>query len=137
LFVVFHSSLSLNLAQGVPRACDIWTLPLTKVKNLVTDNKHPGEVSYVSLKLLAQGVTTERPAVHDAIIWERTDRAFVGHIAIVSEVTDDYVRIAEQNVDNDVMWKGGSFTRQFPLVRNLETSAWTIKDDEDPIHGMF
>eukprot|EP00604_Paraphysomonas_vestita_P003736 CAMPEP_0174823700 /NCGR_PEP_ID=MMETSP1107-20130205/26895_1 /TAXON_ID=36770 /ORGANISM="Paraphysomonas vestita, Strain GFlagA" /LENGTH=246 /DNA_ID=CAMNT_0016047329 /DNA_START=345 /DNA_END=1088 /DNA_ORIENTATION=- len=85
--------------------------------------------------MYSQDESTIRPEVHDAIIWKKTEKAPVGHIAIVSEVTDDYIRVAEQNVENDIMWKGGTYTRQFPLERNSETGAWSIKDDEDPILG--
>jgi hypothetical protein len=114
---------------GVPRACDIWT-SLTKVKNLSSE-----KVSYVGLRKFTQGETTERPAVHDALIWVKTENQPVGHIAIVSEVTENSVRVAEQNVDNDILWKGGSFTREFPLICDPVSGAWTIQDDEDPLHG--
>jgi hypothetical protein len=110
-------------------ACDIWTKPLNKVKNLSTD-----KIEYVGLKQHAQGKSTSRPAVHDALIWQRTDKAPVGHIAIVSEVSDTYVRVAEQNVDNNIMWKGGHFAREFPLEKR-DDGSWFIRDDEDPIHG--
>jgi hypothetical protein len=113
----------------VPRACDIYT-NLTKVKNLSTE-----KITYVGLLMLAQGETLSRPEVHDAVIWKRTDNAPVGHIAVVSEVTDEYVCVAEQNVDNNVMWKGGHYARKFPLVKNAETGAWSIVDEVDPILG--
>jgi hypothetical protein len=47
----------------------------------------------------------------------------VGHVAVISEVTPTHVRIAEQNVDNNVPWAGGHFSREFPLQRNRETGA--------------
>lgn len=114
---------------GVPRACDIFTT-LTKVKCLASE-----KITYVALRMYSQDESTIRPEVHDAVIWKKTEKAPVGHIAIVSEVTDTYVRVAEQNVENDIMWKGGTYTREFPLERNTETGAWSIKDDEDPILG--
>lgn len=129
---------------GVPRACDIFT-SLTKIKSFThhhehhdgneSDSKKIKTTSYVALRKYNQNESTIRPEVHDAIIWINTEKAPVGHIAIVSEVTDTYIRIAEQNVDNDIMWKGGTFAREFPLERNSETGAWFIRDDEDPIYG--
>jgi hypothetical protein len=60
---------------NVPRACDIWTR--TYVKRL-SDNAR------VALRMHANGESRERPAVHDFLIWKRTDEQPVGHIAIVS-----------------------------------------------------
>lgn len=114
---------------GVPRACDIFTT-LTKVKSFGNE-----KTTYVALRMYNQGESTIRPEVHDAIIWMKTEKAPVGHIAIVSEVTNNYVRIAEQNVENNIMWKGGTFTREFPLQHNLKTGSWHIRDDDDPILG--
>jgi hypothetical protein len=142
---------------NVPRACDIWTR--TYVKRL-SDNAR------VALRMHANGESSERPAVHDFLIWKRTDEQPVGHIAIVSrpippdpvlaasvakherlsgavaglpwqvcEVTDEYVCIAEQNVDNNRLWAGGHYSRKFALQRNPEDGAWTIRDDEDPMFG--
>jgi hypothetical protein len=53
----------------------------------------------------------------------------------VCDVTDDFVCIAEQNVDNNKMWAGGHYSRKFALQRNEETGGWTIRDDEDPMFG--
>jgi hypothetical protein len=68
--------------------------------------------------------------VHDFLIWKRTDEQPVGHIAVVCEVGDHHVCIAEQNVDNNKMWGGGHYSRKFMLERNEENGAWTIRDDE-------
>jgi trypanothione synthetase/amidase len=64
------------------------------------------------------------------LIWKKTDEQPVGHIAVVCEVGNDYVCIAEQNVDNNKMWAGGNYSRKFMLERNEENSSWTIRDDE-------
>lgn len=114
---------------SVPRACDIFT-SLSKVKCLASE-----KTTYVALRKYEQGVSTIRPEVHDAVIWKKTEAQPVGHIAIVSEVTNDSVRVAEQNVENNIMWKGGNYTREFALEKNSDTGAWFIKDNEDPILG--
>jgi glutathionylspermidine amidase/synthetase len=119
------SQLDLYL-PNVPRACDIWERKF--VKRL-------SDGARVGLQMLTSGVTTHRPAVNDFIIWKKTDEQPVGHIAVVSEVTDEYVRIAEQNADNDQPWSGGHFARQFPLTCDASSGAWTMHDLEDPLFG--
>jgi hypothetical protein len=56
-------------------------------------------------------------------------------VAVVCDVTDTELFIAEQNVNNDMPWTGGHYSRSFPLQRDEETGAWTIRDDEDPLFG--
>lgn len=115
---------------SIGRACDIFA-ELTKVRNLST----PSHLDYVHLDKYTSGETTVPPQVHDVIIWKKTERQFVGHIAVVCEVTPDYLRVAEQNVDNDIMWKGGTFTRQFSLRCDPATGVWTMVDEEDSLFG--
>jgi hypothetical protein len=110
---------------NVPRACDIWSR--TYVKRL-SDGKN------VALEMLASGASKDAPRVGDLIIWKKTAEQPVGHVAVVCEVTADSVRIGEQNVDNNLMWAGGSFSREFPLQRN-ENGVYTMRDDEDPLFG--
>jgi hypothetical protein len=111
---------------NIPRACDIWSR--TYVKRL-SDSKN------VALEMHASGVSKDPPRVGDLIIWKRTAEQPVGHVAVVCEVTEDAVRIGEQNVQNNLMWSGGTFSREFPLQRNESTGAYTMRDDEDPLFG--
>jgi len=111
---------------NIPRACDIWNR--TYVKRL-SDGKN------VALEMHSSGVAKLPPKVGDLIIWKKTIEQPVGHVAVVCEVTNDSVRIGEQNVDNNMMWGGGSFSREFPLQRNANTGAYIMRDDEDPLFG--
>jgi hypothetical protein len=112
--------------HNVPRACDIWTRTyVTRLSNKAR----------VALQMHDNGVSTDRPAVGDLLIWIKTDEQPVGHVAVVCDVTDEHVCIAEQNVDNNKMWSGGHYSRKFVLQRHEETGAWTIRDDEDPMFG--
>jgi surface antigen len=111
---------------NIPRACDIWNR--TYVKRL-SDSKN------VALEMHASGTSTEPPRVGDLIIWKKTEEQPVGHVAVVCDVTENAVRIGEQNVDNNLMWSGGFFSREFPLQRNVNTGAYTMRDDEDPLFG--
>lgn len=111
---------------NTPRACDIWE---RKFVRRLSDSAR------VDLCMFTSGVTTRRPAVNDLIIWKRTEEQPVGHVAVVSEVTDDFVRVAEQNADNDQLWAGGHWAREFPLSRDAQSGVYTVHDAEDPLFG--
>jgi glutathionylspermidine amidase/synthetase len=111
---------------NTPRACDIWERKF--VKRL-------GDGARVSLAMYTSGVTMHRPAVNDLVIWKATETQPFGHVAVVSEVTDEFVRIAEQNAHNDRPWIGGHWARQFSLTRDAQSGAWIMHDAEDPLFG--
>jgi hypothetical protein len=111
---------------NTPRACDIWDRLFVK---RLSDNARVSLLKYTS------GVTHHRPAVNDLIIWKKTDEQPYGHVAVVSEVTDHRIRIAEQNADNDVLWTHGHFSREFKLSHDSTSGAWTMHDEEDPLFG--
>lgn len=108
------------------RACDIWDRKF--VKRLSDGGR-------VKLNMFTSGVTTKPPAVNDLIIWKRTEEQPVGHVAVVSEVTDTFLRVAEQNADNDRLWPGGHWAREFRLSRDASSGIYTLHDDEDPLFG--
>lgn len=111
---------------NTPRACDIWDRKF--VKRLSDGGR-------VKLNMFTSGVTTKPPAVNDLIIWKRTEEQPVGHVAVVSEVTDTFLRVAEQNADNDRLWPGGHWAREFRLSRDASSGVYTLHDDEDPLFG--
>ena len=108
------------------KASDIWDRKF--VKRL-------SDCSRVKLNMFTSGVTTKPPAVNDLIIWKLTAAQPVGHVAVVAEVTETYVRVAEQNADNDQLWPGGHWSREFPLSRDSSTGVYTLHDAEDPLFG--
>lgn len=110
---------------NIPRACDIWTRTYAK---RLSDAKN------VALEMFGSGVSQEPPKVGDLIIWKKTAEQPVGHVAVVCEVEEGVVRIAEQNVDNNIKWDT-HFSREFPLQRNESTGAYILRDDEDPLFG--
>ena len=119
------SQLDLYL-PNTARACDIWDRKF--VKRIVDGAR-------VKLNMFTSGVTTKRPAVNDLIIWKRTEAQPVGHVAVVAEVTDAHVRVAEQNADNDQLWPGGQWAREFPLSCDPRTGVYTLHDAEDELFG--
>jgi hypothetical protein len=114
------------LLPNTAKASDIWDRKF--VKRL-------SDGARVKLNMFTSGITTKRPAVNDLIIWKLTDAEPVGHVAVVAEVTDTHVRVAEQNSDNDRLWPGGHWAREFPLSCDPSTGVYTLHDAEDPLFG--
>ncbi|KAG5477117.1 hypothetical protein LSCM1_05459 [Leishmania martiniquensis] len=73
------------------------------------------------------------PAVSDIIVWARSEATPFGHVAIVTEVLPDAVRVAEQNQGFERWPKDMLYSREVPMQRN---SSGTIElVDEDPLLG--
>ena len=116
---------------------DVW-LPNTAKASDIWDRKFVKRLSdgsRVKLNMFTSGVTTKRPAVNDLIIWKLTEAQPVGHVAVVAEVTDTHLRVAEQNADNDRLWSGGHWSREFPLSRDPVSGVYTLHDAEDELFG--
>lgn len=99
----------------------------------------------VPLKGLPNG-GTEPPRKGDLLIYGSTPGQRVGHVAVIVDVLADVVRVAEQNNDNDQMWKGSAWADEVPLIvgtneqgertysvkhedPDLETSGWVRLSD--------
>jgi glutathionylspermidine amidase/synthetase len=62
------------------------------------------------------------------LIWaEGAEFKWTGHVAVITEATDSYVRVAEQNV-HDASWEGRNYSRQLPAGRDAATGAFHIYD---------
>jgi glutathionylspermidine synthase len=78
-----------------------------------------------------QNPSLSRPAVGSVLVWGAGDEdlphlKLTGHIAIVCEVSDDYVRVAEQNVDDTFWPPNQSWGRQLPACFDKETGLFSI-----------
>lgn len=76
-----------------------------------------------------------RPVVGSILVWDK-DGKFKesGHVAIVTEVSDTWIRVAEQNVDNTLWPKGSNYSRE--LVANYnKLGKYFIHDDYGKILG--
>lgn len=83
--------------------------------------------SRIEFKNLENG-SCEKPVPGCILIWhEGGEFEKTGHIAIVTEVTDTYVRIAEQNV-NDSHWGGRNYARQLKVDYNTKTGEYFIHE---------
>lgn len=76
--------------------------------------------------------STSRPQVGSVLVWGAGDEGLphlklTGHIAIVCEVSDNYVRVAEQNV-HDTFWPAGqSWARELPASFDERTGLYSIR----------
>ena len=81
-----------------------------------------------------------RPEVGSMLIWDRSYDG-TGHVAIITEVRDGFVRIAEQNFE-DWKWEEGSdYARElrattadgkFTVHEKFKILGWMVQADADP-----
>jgi glutathionylspermidine amidase/synthetase len=70
--------------------------------------------------------STTRPVPGCILIWnEGAEFKWTGHVAVVTAVSDTYVRIAEQNV-HDMSWEGKDYSRELPAAVDAATGAYHI-----------
>lgn len=104
------------------RAAEIFSM-----KKLV--NVETGE----DLELVAcpNGKTSQKPQPGNILVypWDE-EKMPVGHVAIVAEVGDDWVGIAEQN-EESYSWHGKCYGRKVNLRQEAETGFW-IMEETDP-----
>lgn len=86
-----------------------------------------------------------RPEPGCLLIWDAAGEfEITGHVALVTEVHDDFIRFAEQNVENKVWPEGQTFSRQLKTwtaedggywieagLENDSLLGWIIQTDED------
>ena len=73
--------------------------------------------------------TSPRPVPGSVLIWEEGGEfRHTGHVAIVTEVSDNWVRVAEQNVE-DVFWPDGrDYARELIAEYNKENDTFYIHE---------
>lgn len=121
--------------DDVPMAYDIFRL--RSVKKICDESRLP----FRSFKNGAR----RRPEPGNLLVWDAAGEfEITGHVAVVTEVYDDSIRIAEQNFDNKV-WPGGqTFSRQLtarttedggywiePCLENDSLLGWVMQTDDD------
>lgn len=98
---IFHMTTVTNVETG-----DV--LPFTQCKN---------------------GATTIKPQPGHILVYPHDQELMpVGHVAVVAEVGDDWVGIAEQNQDS-FSWNGLSYGRRIPLKQG-EDGIWTMVETD-------
>lgn len=83
----------------------------------------------IPIECIKNGSTevSKRPSYGNVIIWnEGGFFRHTGHIGIITEATDAYVRIAEQNYD-DLYWpQGRNYSRELPVRIGADGSYFII-----------
>ncbi len=106
--------------------------------------KNHSDESLLPLRSFRNG-GRRRPEPGCLLIWDATGEFEVtGHVAIVTEVHDQYIRIAEQNADNNVWPEGQTFSRQLqtrttedggywiePCHEGASILGWVMQTDDD------
>lgn len=118
-----QASKGLNF-HNIPFASHAWKL---KYVERISDDRA------TSIKGVENGSSTP-PVVDSLLIWKSTEQAFVGHIAVIADVSVEnlYVRVAEQNITNDY-WPG-NYSRQLKL--RVEDGKYFIDDEHEIIGWM-
>jgi glutathionylspermidine amidase/synthetase len=99
----------------IPMAYDIFRL------RSVLHQSDGGELPLCSFKNGAQ----RPPEVGSLLIWDAEGEfAITGHVAIVTEVAGDYIRVAEQNVDNRMWPEGQTFSRELQARTTEDGGFW-------------
>ena len=80
--------------------------------------------------------SSERPVPGAVLIWnEGGEFQRTGHVAIVVEVSDEWVRVAEQNV-NDTYWpRGQNWARQLAVEYDKAKGTYFIREVDGSVKG--
>ncbi|CAF0877489.1 unnamed protein product [Rotaria sordida] len=109
--------------KDIPCAANIWT-DVSYIERVI-DGKH------FQLRLIPNS-SPQPPKKDSLLIYRRSNKMPYGHVAIITDVTSDYVYIAEQN--NLYHYWPGDYARQERL--KFHDGNYYI-DDEDPIYGWI
>ena len=85
------------------------------------NKKQDGRYWTVPIRKLSNGGKVP-PVEGDLLIYRSTPGQRVGHVAVVVEVLESCVRVAEQNQENDKLWSG-SFADELPMKIGLCTDG--------------
>ena len=80
--------------------------------------------------------SSERPVPGAVLIWnEGGEFQWTGHVAIVVEVSDEWVRVAEQNM-NDIYWpRGQNWARQLAVEYDKAKGTYFIREVNGSVKG--
>jgi glutathionylspermidine amidase/synthetase len=80
--------------------------------------------SPIKIKKYFNGSTNIAPSVHSLLIWSKEYHR-TGHVAVITNVTDSFIEICEQNWNNK-LWKNPNFSRRLKLIN--ERGSYFIKE---------
>jgi len=91
--------------------------------------KHVKSGEEVAIVREANGGGKSRPVPGSVLLWQEGGYfKHTGHVGIVTEVTDTYVRIAEQNVTDRSWGEGNNFARELAVTIDPTTNGFTIHE---------
>jgi glutathionylspermidine amidase/synthetase len=83
-----------------------------------------------------QNGSSPRPVPGSLLVWGKGGRfGETGHVAIVTEVSDQWIRIAEQNVHNTKWPYGRNYARELSVEYDANTGNYLIHDELGEILG--
>ncbi len=90
----------------------------------LTEVTHPTTKTSLPLHSFENG-SQRHPTPGCMLIWsEGGDFSITGHVAIVTEVTDHYIRVAEQNVSHALWEDGQDYARELSVQVDEEGGYW-------------
>ncbi|WP_415227158.1 bifunctional glutathionylspermidine amidase/synthase [Psychromonas sp.] len=101
--------------DDISMAYDIFQL--RSVRDVVTNSRLP-------LQAFANG-SKSPPQPGSLLIWDQGGEfSETGHVAIVTEVFADKLRVAEQNLDHEIWPEGCNYSRELPATTTQEGEYW-------------
>ena len=80
----------------------------------------------------------QKPVPGAVLIWEEGGEfRHTGHVAIVAEVSDEWVRVAEQNVDDSIWPIGRNYSRELKVKYDSKTGSYLILEDWGKLGGKI
>ena len=79
-----------------------------------------------------------RPIPGSVMIWEEGGEfRKTGHVAIVTEATDEFVRVAEQNVDDTIWPNGRNYARELKVNYDSKTGSYYVVENWGKLGGKI
>lgn len=98
----------------------------------VRDSAHGTQGGLVPWKNVSNGSAgslVNRPTYGAVIIWKEGGWfKHTGHVGIITEATDEYVRVAEQNTYDRVWPQGADYCRQLPVTVDANNGTYFIHE---------
>lgn len=76
--------------------------------------------------------TTEPPVADSLIIYAQDSENFVGHVGVIVEATETYIRVADQNRFFH-HWEGKTYSKEFPVEKRADGTYWIIDAEARPL----
>lgn len=113
--------------SSIATAEDAWTC-----ETLFTSVVNNAPVGFTKM---ANNSVSPMPSVGDVIVWSRCEAVPFGHMAIVTNVRDEKVYVAEQNQGFERWTSDMPYSREIPMRIHADRAVELV--DEDPVLGWI